>query len=160
MKKYKWYHFEWGKLTSQRVRQIITIGLPEIILPEHVAKFGFIPYVIPEKPKITNLQKVVEDGIEVTETEATQKWKVVNKFATPEEEQEYLDNIAAQELAAQIEATNNDNLKADIVLNALKTRTYAEVETWINDNTTWTIKEKALISGLAKVAMHIIKGRL
>ena len=124
---YKWYKDT--KLTDQRVRQIITVGLPEIILPEHVEAFGIIPFVIPAKPAITNLQVVADNGIEVTETEATQLWRVDNKFDTPEAEQTYLDNIAAQELTAQIEASNKDNLDNDTLISTLKNKTMAEIET-------------------------------
>jgi len=84
------YHKDWGKTTKQRVRQIITIGLPEEIKPEDVAEFGFTPFINTPQPEITNLQKIVDDGLEVTATEASQKWKVVNKFETLAQETEYL----------------------------------------------------------------------
>ena len=92
---YNWYHADWQKLTTQRVRQIVTIGLPEIILPEHVAAFGILPLVNTPQPEITNLQLVEDDGFAVTATEATQKWVIVNKFVTVEEEQTYLAQVQA-----------------------------------------------------------------
>jgi len=81
---YNWYKNK--KLTEQRVRQIVTSGLPEIILPEHVIDFGIIPFINTPEPTTTNLQLANDDGIEVTETEATQKWIIVDKFKTESEE--------------------------------------------------------------------------
>ena len=153
---YKW--FKDKKLTDQMVRKISTVGLPEVILPENVAGLGIKPFVIPAKPAITNLQIVVEDGYLETDTEVTQIWTIENKFSSPEEEQAYLDEIASQEAEAASEAAKLANIQADTTLNALKTKTYSEVESWIDTETTWTVKEKALVKGLAKVAMHMLKG--
>jgi hypothetical protein len=154
MTNYKWYTNS-IKLTEQRVRQIVTVGLPEIIKPGDVSKFGIIPFVTPEKPEATNLEIVVDDGIEVAETEATQKWRVGNKFDTPEEEQAYLDNIAAQEVAAQVEADNKSNLDSDAILNILKDKTMSEIDTYIDGKT--TVNElKPALKVLAKVVVYLI----
>lgn len=153
---YKW--FKDKKLTDQMVRKISTVGLPEVILPENVVDLGIKPFVIPAKPAITNLQIVVEDGYLETDTEVTQIWTIENKFSSPEEEQAYLDEIASQEAEAASEAAKLANIQADTTLNALKTKTYSEVESWIDTETTWTVKEKSLVKGLAKVAMHMLKG--
>jgi len=80
-----WYHKDWGKTTKQRVRQIVTIGLPETILPEHVAEFGFIPFIDNPQPAHINIEKVIDAGIVITETEATQTWEKVDRFETQEE---------------------------------------------------------------------------
>ena len=105
---FNWYHADWQKLTTQRVRQIVTIGLPELILPEHVAGFGIIPFVNTPQPEITNLQNVVDDGLEITATEASQKWSVVNKFETVAEEAEYLESV----FVATRESRQNNNKEA------------------------------------------------
>ena len=93
-----WYHKDWGKTTKQRVRQIVTIGLPETILPEHVAEFGFIPFIDNPQPAHTNIEKVIDGGIVVTETEATQTWKIVDKFDTQAEVDAYLKAVADAEI--------------------------------------------------------------
>ena len=76
--------------------------MPEIILPEHVIEFGIIPFINTSKPAFTNLQLVQDDGIEVTGTEATQKWVIIDKFkdieggATKEEQEiTYLADLLA-----------------------------------------------------------------
>jgi hypothetical protein len=131
MEKYKWYKNK--KLTEQRVRQIITVGLPEVIKPEDVAEYGILPFVTPERPETTNLEIVVADGVDVTFTEVTQRWRVENKFDTLEEEQAYLNNIAEQAAAAQFETDNTDNIKSDALINTLKAMTMEEVEAKIDN---------------------------
>jgi len=106
MTQYNWYKGQ--KLTTQRVRQIVTIGLPEIILPEHVAEFGIVPFINTPQPEITNLQNVEDDGLEVTATEASQKWAIVNKFKTEAEEAEYLESV----FVSTRESRQNNNKEA------------------------------------------------
>ena len=108
-----WYHTDWKKTTKQRVRQIVTIGLPAEINPEDVTEFGFIPFIDDPQPAHTNIEKVVDAGIVVTGTEATQTWSVVDRFDTPEEAQAYLDRLA-EDLAAQIVANEITDLKTDL----------------------------------------------
>ena len=108
-----WYHKDYGKTTKKIVRQIAVLGLPETINPEDVAEFGWIPFIDDPQPAHTNIEKVVDAGLVVTETEATQTWSVVDRFDTPEEAQAYLDGLA-EDLAAQIVANEITGLKTDL----------------------------------------------
>jgi len=92
-----WYHKDWGKTTKQRVRQIVTIGLPETILPEHVAEFGFIPFIDNPQPAHINIEKVIDAGIVITETEAMQTWEKVDRFETQEETDAFLADLVDAE---------------------------------------------------------------
>ena len=78
--------------------------LPKNFKPEHIASKGFLPVIETEKPVITDLEIIHNDGVKLVNGIATQTWTVKDKFETQEEVEAYLADIAKKEADAIIQA--------------------------------------------------------
>jgi uncharacterized GH25 family protein len=68
--------------------------------------------------------------------------------------QEEAEKIAAAE---QIETENKINLNNDVLLSAIKNKSFAEIEAYINNNVTNIASSKTVLKGLAKAVLWLIK---
>ena len=59
-----------------------------------------------QKPSSTNLQEVVIDGFELVDGKYYTKWKVVNKFNSKKEEDEYLNKLNEEKWAEILKRRN------------------------------------------------------
>lgn len=55
-------------------------SLPSFLSDEMKTELGYTKLVIPAQPECTEVQYVVEDGVELVDEVPTRKWKVVDKF--------------------------------------------------------------------------------
>lgn len=87
------YSFETSKiLTVQEFKnEFPTTGFPAILTHDLITDRGYGVVLASPQPQVTDLQYVVRDGAEIdAKGNVVQKWKVVNRFETPEQEQEYI----------------------------------------------------------------------
>lgn len=154
MKKYEWCRIEdKKKLTEQDVRRISSpVGLPEIILPEHVSHLGIVSLIDTPKPKPTNVQKIIDLGVLIENDLATQLWDAV-----PIGSQEVIDAILADvaaAAAAQVAEEARKAAKAKAYIDNLPS--WSQVSDTIDDISDLP-GAKAFLQKLARVVYWDIK---
>lgn len=81
-------------VTEQEFRSAFpNTSFPAAMTKDILEEFGYTVVLAAPQPVVSELQNVIRDGVEVDSKGNTiQKFKVVNKFDTPEAEAEYLSN--------------------------------------------------------------------
>ena len=141
------------------------VSFSKVISAVTLVKFGYAAVLETPKPTPTsNLYIIQRGGVELSDGNYIQKWKEIDRHADipdgltkVEQDTAYLAKLAADaQEQSDIEA-DRVNRQADNVLKFLKTKTAAEIDTYVTDNVTTLASAKTVIKGLAKAVGYLVK---
>lgn len=137
------------------------VSLPLVLTDEVIASLGLLPMVDDEKPAETPfVDKVVEDGVVVSDTKATRKWKLV-PLTADEIVQKQAEALAAAKAARHTQiaaivvttasgnAFDGDEKSQDRMARALAAMDEADTLPWVlHDNTVVVVGRSELREAL------------